>query len=181
MRNQYLAIGDSLGVYNVQNETKYRIKLHDIYEVTKELFFVWDTIRKSEANFQRLLQALDEQEQKDITDALQSLVEIGLIVDLKTLPLPDLVKNYSMFPKGHVVKKTEIGYEILLLRKHKSIDVPIIPYLVWEHAHPFVELVDIIEIVKEHTGAEEEKIYEQLQAWLPILISTGLATLKPLR
>ncbi|MBD3108845.1 hypothetical protein IEO70_10760 [Bacillus sp. AGMB 02131] len=179
MQSNYIAIGEDVGAISLQGKQVYRVKTNKLIELSEFAYETWETIKTNSNSFNEILQQslLDNQGELQIT--VNNLLKQGVIIDLNN-SFDELLSKYSIVPKGMAGKETEDGYLLIALRNHDPIDVTIIPFLIWQLAHPFVPIVDVLNAVKTKVNIDQVELYTELIEWIPLLIVSEVISLKPL-
>ncbi len=181
MSNKYIAIGEGLGQFqDLYQANTYKLKLQEIVEVDDFSYSLWEVIKAQPSTLQELLKINPAIEANALKTTLANLESKGAIVKFPDTYSSEFFDRFSLVPKGQAGKQTGNLYTVMSFPKHDPVEMPVVSYLIWFHAHPIMPCSNVLQAVHDDSGIALGSIVEEFMNWIPLLITCDVLSLRPL-
>lgn len=115
---------------------------------------------------------------------IEKLVNLELIIYWTKESARQIFSNYSLIPKGQLLKKGESDFifeEIPKSQTNELFELPLIPTTIWRLANPYKNMEQLLNQLIEISGLSLQEVTESMLDWIPYLIGHGFLSIDKVR
>lgn len=179
MTKRLVAIGEMLGGTPYGDTLKFSVKYgEEEIELDTAVYNVWQAIKMT-LNTREEIVSLMQQPAKNTNQAIDELINIKLVIEWKEQYEDGYFEQFSLVPKGRVEEIKEDDYLVVAFPKAEPVNLSMMAYFIWRHAHPFLSCNSTLVSIHQTTGVELHHIKNDFIRWIPILVLYDLLAIVP--
>lgn len=181
MTKYLVAVGEMLGGTPYGDTLKFFVKFgEEEIELDAPVYNVWQAIKMT-LNSREEMVSLMKKSLLDINvnAAIDKLIQEQLVIEWKEQYDDSYFEQFALVPKGRVQEIKEDDYIVVAFPKAEPVNLSMMSYFLWRHAHPFLSCNSTLLSIHQTTGVGMDYIKNDFIRWVPILVNYDLLAIVP--
>lgn len=182
MTKQLVAIGEMLGGFSHGNGLKFFVKYGgEEIELDPAVYNVWLAIKMTLSSREDIVSLMQQSSKlTDSNSAINELINKKLVIEWKEQYEDSIFEQYSLVPKGKVLRIKEADYYLLAFSEAEPVNLSMMAYFLWRNAHPFLSCNSTLISIQHTIGVDLHNIKNDFIRWIPILVMYDLLAFVPI-